>query len=110
MRTAFLSHTFQLDDKELIPGGEALIAGYDLRAVTRRRLAGRPLAPAIQNRINGSHALVTPMTRRDRFADHGWSMHPWLEEHLFARNRARRRIAVNEDGVGIADRCRTWSS
>lgn len=96
----FLAFSYRDDDKPLAQYVERLLASQLVKPVTGERLGGEQLSQEVQNRINGSDALIALLTRRDQLQAGGWTTHQWVTDELaWARANGKRAIAIVEDGV-----------
>lgn len=100
MRSVFLSHSFQDEDRELVANVDRLLASHGIRTLTGRRLGGQLLAPEIERRIRDANGLIALMTRRDGLPNGGWTTHAWVQDEIgIARACNRHCVAVVESGV-----------
>lgn len=102
MRTVFLGFAFREVDRELVDHIERLLESHGLKATTGKAVGGERLNEAVEARIRNADAFVGLLTRREQFANGGWSTHGWIKDELrYARDQSRPAIALVETDVKV---------
>jgi hypothetical protein len=103
MDRVFLAFSFRPEDRELVSGIEHLLESHNLRTVTGESVGGEALTPAVEARIDASHALIALLTPRERKEDGRYTTHDWVRDELnYARAHHKPTIALLHTDVDLA--------